>query len=325
MIDRLGGQKRAAEKMDWSTSTVSRDCAGVTLPTDDRLRELANFLRLANNQRTELEVQLRLAREARQARLARQKNDPGSPEPEPVPHPDHGPGPEPEPAPRARISRRGWIIAAAVVVVLAATAGVLAWSPGGSAPAGVQGTWPGQGITAVSIPVASLTPPLAAAFRQGRTAHAASVTGFEFRNAQDSDLCLTAADTGPSAGRNRDQVKVAACQAATDQIWIPEQWETNGSAFTHLVSARYQKECLNAQKIGGTMRDGSKTMLWDCYRANNESWDFGDWYQNVKSGRNSYPILMHTDRFCLDASNTYGQIGEVDIRVQSATASQFWS
>jgi hypothetical protein len=66
-------------------------------------------------------------------------------------------------------------------------------------------------------------------------------------------------------------------------------------------------------------------MLWDCYRANNESWDFGDWYQHVKPGHHSYPILLHTDRLCLDVDDSYGDTGTVDIRAEQATPSQFWS
>jgi hypothetical protein len=66
-------------------------------------------------------------------------------------------------------------------------------------------------------------------------------------------------------------------------------------------------------------------MLWDCYRANNESWDFGDWYRNVKQGHRSYPILLHTDRLCLDVDNTYGDSGAVDIQTQQAAPNQFWS
>lgn len=325
MIDKLGGQKRVAENLDWTTSTVSRDYTGATLPSEERLRELSNYLSLASDEKAELKIWFRQAREARLARLARQKNDPGSPEQAPpAPHPE----PEPDPAPQVKHPRRCRIIAAAasaVVVVLAAVVVVLVWSPGGSTQAGVQGNWPGLGVKAIPVPVASLTPSLAAAFHQGRTAHAGSVTGFEFRNAQDPSLCLTAADTGPMAGRNRDPVVVATCGLAASQIWIPEQWEINGSAFTHLVSARYSKECLNAQKTNGAMHDGDRTMLWSCYRANNESWDFGDWYQNVKSGRRSYPILMHTAWFCLDASDTYGQAGDVAIRVQRAASNQFWS
>lgn len=327
LIDRLGGQARASETMGWTTSTVSRDYTGLTLPSDDRLREIFNYFKLPNDERTELKILLRQARGARKLRL---KNGSGSPD-SASSAPQSDPAPGPDPALRTDSAHRRWIIAASiatvVVVVVVVVAGMLALSPGQSksAQSGVQGTYPGGVVKTVSIPMKSLTPSLVTDFRKGRTAQFASVTGFEFRNAQDPALCLTAADTGPSAGRNRGQVKVAACQATPNQIWIPEQWEINGSAFTHLVSARYQKECLNVRKTGGAMRDGNATMLWTCYKANNESWDFGDWYRNVRSGQRSYPMLMHTDRFCLDVSDTYGTSDEVDIRVQRVTPNQFWS
>lgn len=321
MIDSLGEQNKVARTMYWSTSTVSRDYTGATLPTDDRLRELSDVLGLANEERAELRLLLRQARQARGARQARRKNGPDTPEQEPAPLPASETNPDPAAGPGAKNPRRRWIIAAAAVVFVAA-GGVLAW-PGaksGSPPGGVQGTYPGMAVKTIGVPVKSLTPALAALAGRGRT----TVTGYEFRNAQDPSLCLTAAGTGPEAGRNGDPVEAVACGLGASQVWIPEQWDNNHSQYTHLVSVRYQDDCLNAQKTGGAMHAGNKTMLWRCYRANNESWDFRDWYQNVKSGR-AYPMLTHTDRLCLDASDTYGHAGEVDIRVQRATPSQFWS
>ena len=205
-------------------------------------------------------------------------------------------------------------------------AAVLVWHPGDGAQPGVRGTYPGEGLKAVAIPVKSLTPSLAAAFRQGRTAGAVTVTGYEFRNAEDDSLCLTAVDTGPTAGKKRDRVEIATCRLTASQIWIPEQWEINGSTFTHLVSDQYQSMCLNARNIGG-LGDGRHVQLWDCYYpANNESWDFGDWYRNVKPGVHSYPILLHTDRLCLDADKYDFRDGDgVNIWTQYRAANQFWS
>src|SRR5260370_28887090 len=64
LIDRVGGdggQKRVARRLKWSTSTVSRDYAGITLPSDERLEELSDYLRLARGQRIELAGQLQRA------------------------------------------------------------------------------------------------------------------------------------------------------------------------------------------------------------------------------------------------------------------------
>jgi hypothetical protein len=334
-IDRLGGnggQKRVAEIMDWTTSTVSRDYQGITLPSDQRLRELSNYLKLAEPQRHELEILLKLARNARHAR--RKADSPGplaqtsalAPERE---EPDAGtPAIEPVRPTSRWLSRHQRIAAVATVAAAAAVvAGVLAWSSQGGTQTGLAArrSYPRDGLKTVPIPVKSLPPPLAKAFHDGRTGGAATVTGYEFRSAQDKSLCLTAVDTGSTAGQDRDPVVVATCRPTTTQTWIPEQWDINRSAFTHLVSARYPSKCLNAQKVKGGLSNGQPVMLWNCYRANNESWDFGDWYRNVKPGNHSYPILLHTDRLCLDVDNSYGYSGAVDIQTQQATPNQLWS
>ena len=47
MIDRVGGdggQARTAKSLNWTTSTVSRDYKGDTLPTDERLLQLCHAL-----------------------------------------------------------------------------------------------------------------------------------------------------------------------------------------------------------------------------------------------------------------------------------------
>jgi transcriptional regulator with XRE-family HTH domain len=356
LLDRLGGggdgaQKRIAERMDWPSSTVSRYCTGKSLPDPKRLRELCNYLRVPAGQQAQLAGLLQQAQRARQARLkvVARHNQPEAPArvaetrvaetaEDPV-----TPGMAPplvslaetfrEPAATppnrqsrpARYGRRRapWIAVAAAIAIAAAAA--FAWySRGNAAPAGVLGSYPGAGLATVTLPVTALTPSLAATLDQGRLAGAASVTGFEFRSAQDHRLCLTVADTGPLAGIVRDQVGVAACARTANQIWIPEQWEINGSAYTHLVSDKYQSMCLNADNIGG-LDSGHRVQLWNCYYpANNESWDFGDWHQAVQPGRRSYPILLHTNRLCLDA-DTDGLSGDaVTIRTQYAAANQFW-
>lgn len=312
-----GGQKRIAGRLKWSTSTVSRDYAGITLPSDDRLEELSAHLRLTNAQRIELAVLLRQARDARQARRRASvaAAQAGTLIPEPL-------GPT-----RVR-RRRGRLVAAVAVAAAVVTAGVVAWHPwDGGAQSGVVGSFPGEGLKAVPIPVKSLSTSLAGAFGHGRTASAVTVTGYEFRNAGNQSLCLSARDTGPTAGKDHDPVEITTCKLAANQIWIPEQWEVNGSTFSHLVSYEYQSMCLNAKHNGG-LHDGQPTMLWDCYYpANNESWDFGDWYLNVKPGVHSYPLLLHTSRLCLDADK-FGGFADgdaVNIWTQYAAANQFWS
>jgi hypothetical protein len=332
-IDRLGGnggQRRVAEIMDWTTSTVSRDYLGLTLPNDRRLRELSNYLKLAEPQRHELEILLKLARNARHAR--RKADSPGPFAQTSALVPGLGESDAGAPTIGSVRSTSRWLprrlrIAAVASAAAAVVAGVLVWSSqgGGQTELAVRGSHPGERLKTVPIPVKSLPPQLARAFHHGRTAGAATVTGYEFTSAQDKSLCLTAVDTGSTAGKNRDPVVVATCGPSANQIWLPEQWEINGSAFTHLVSTRYPSKCLNAKKINGGLSNGQPVMLWSCYRANNESWDFGDWYRNVKPGNHSYPILLHTDQLCLDVDNSYGDSGAVDIQTRQATRNQFWS
>jgi hypothetical protein len=171
-------------------------------------------------------------------------------------------------------------------------------------------------------------PALATALRHGKSAGKADIDGYAFRNMKDPGLCLTAVDTGPEAGQNRDRVDIEACDYASNQVWIPEQWEASGSTFTRLVSLRWQTKCLNAQYIGG-LANGHKTMLWNCYQSPNEYWDFGDWYKSVKSRRQAYPIFVQSAPFCLDADKfDFGNGGDgspVNIWDQYPAANQFWS
>src|SRR6266436_3965569 len=173
LIDRVGGdggQKRVARRLKWSTSTVSRDYAGITLPSDERLEELSDYLRLARGQRIELAVQLQRASDARQAR--RKTNSAPSaqastlvPDPEEstpaqgtaatmvqakaAPHHEETSSPGKEPAQPARSRRpRGPWMAVAAVAVAAVTAGVLVWRPRDGTQAGVLGIYPGDGLKA---------------------------------------------------------------------------------------------------------------------------------------------------------------------------------
>jgi hypothetical protein len=178
----------------------------------------------------------------------------------------------------------------------------------------------------VRIPVRSLSPSLAAQFRQGRTQRAVTVLGFEFRNRGAAGLCLTAVNTGAKAGQNHDPVLVDTCARTPNQIWIPLQWQVDGFRFTHLVNDQYQSMCLNADNRGGGMRVGRIVQLWDCYPAGNEAWDFGDWRTAVSTSGRSYPLFARSGRLCLDADK-YDLRDGTPVRVwtQYAAANQFWS
>jgi hypothetical protein len=367
MIDRVGGdggQARAAKHLNWTTSTVSRDYKGDTLPTDERLYQLCSALQLSPNETLDLALSLRRARSARRNRVrvpgaqvtadAAATAAPGQDGTagEPPYQPEHA-------APPHRGGRRdwgglwgwGWLrgrrgrvvtagLAVAVAGVIAVAFGLSGTGGTGRPPAAksadqtktaadpspaVKGSFPGLGLDAVPIPVTSLSRALAAAFGTGPTARAATITGFVFRNRQDTSLCLTAVNTGPKAGHNRDPILVSSCRRTANQIWIPEQWETKGFRFTHLVNDQYQTMCLNANNLGG-MQNGHIVELWDCYPAGNEAWDFGDWHQAVGASGKSYPLFATSGRLCLDADKYDLRVGTpVRIWTQYAAANQFWS
>ena len=405
MIDRVGGdggQARAAKRLNWTTSTVSRDYKGDTLPTDERLFQLGNALQLPHREMLELTSLLRRARAGRRDRLRTSRANlagppaaiepamtsvwPPSGQPAPGPlapadppssfgpvasgpanlidpaasepsyvlaqspgtpgayHAAESPGsfhsaepPGPHARPRAWFRRRRGLAAVLSVAAVAAVVAVvlvlaLPGSPTpakpaahGQTPSGVLGSFPGMIMESVRIPVRSLTPALAAQFRQGRTAHATTVTGFVFRNHETTGLCLTAPDTGAEAGQNRDPIVVSTCRGAPNQVWIPLQWEVKGFRFTHLVSDRYQSMCLNANNLGG-LSNGHIVQLWDCYPAGNEAWDFGDWHAAVNAGTRSYPLFARNGRLCLDADKWDLRDGtSVRIWTQYPAANQFWS
>ena len=336
MIDRVGGdggQARAAKHLNWTTSMVSRDYKGDTLPTEERLFQLGNALQLPHREMLDLASLLRRARAARRDRLRTfRANLPGPPtafEPTATSKPTY--------RPRAWFrGRRGLAAVLSVAAVAAVVAVVLVLAPSGSSapakpaahgqtPSGVLGSFPGMTMESVRIPVRSLTPALAVQFRQGRTAHATTVTGFVFRNHETVGLCLTVPDTGAEAGQNRDPIVVSTCRGAPNQVWIPLQWEVKGFRFTHLVSDRYQSMCLNANNLGG-LNSGHIVQLWDCYPAGNEAWDFGDWHAAVSAGTRSYPLFARNGRLCLDADKWDLRDGtSVRIWTQYPAANQFWS
>ena len=92
LIDRLGGdggQAHAAKNMNWTTSTVSRDYKGDTLPTEERLFQLCNTLQLSDREMLDLAALLRRARAARRDRLRTSRAE----------SPASGLSPGPDPAP----------------------------------------------------------------------------------------------------------------------------------------------------------------------------------------------------------------------------------
>jgi hypothetical protein len=352
LIDRAGGQARVVNRIGWTKSTVSRDYRGEIPPSDERLSQLCGYLKLSRQEHGEILRLLEQARLARQARKAQPvvESEPSlatavsglTPEKEP-PAPGAATADlvsqgNPRRADRARHRSRERGKVAALVgggvlagVLLAAAALLLPdlWQGRAPLPAGVpvaQGSFRGMGIKTVAVAKSSLTPALADALGHGRMAGVGTVDGYVFRNMDGPDLCLTAAGAGSAAGQDGDRVEVATCDGAASQVWIPEQWEAGGTRFTWLVNDRYQSKCLNARNRGG-LRNGQRTMLWDCYQSPNEYWDFGDWHANVKTGTRSYPIFVESGRFCLDADKYDFRNGTyVNIWGQYATAvNQFWS
>lgn len=360
LIDKAGGgrgQAQVAKLLGWATSTASRDYNGGTLPTDERLHQLCRYLQLSPTDTLTLAV---LLQEARTARKSRPKSN-GAPGTEQIPDsPGHQSADHCEPAPADggtapgpdAVSPRGrswppgksWRAAAAIIVVIGAAAvigvhfGVSEHGPERKpqtvAPAPTDrppsprpppvGTYPGRPLEQFPIPVASLIPSLAGDFRHGSTAGDATITGFEFRNAEDPGRCLSA-NTGALAGMNDDPVVVRNCGGARTEIWIPEQWETGGNRLTQLVNYQYQSLCLNAGQTGD-LSEGPFVRLQYCHPSGSEFWDFGDWYQTVRSGRNSYPVFLGSGPLCLDTDQPDAGAGKlVHVRSHYPTAGQFWS
>lgn len=215
----------------------------------------------------------------------------------------------------ARIAAAALLVAAAVVVIIAAAA---VW-PLRPAPAGpwtrlaVQPLGSGyrHPLAATTFPVALLEPELAQLLGQ-RIVAGGSVTGYELRSAYPASapLCLTAVTVGPAAGQDGGGVQVSPCtRLAHSEIWIPAQYEADGSSYTWLVNDQYQSMCLNADNTGG-LRQGSRVQLWNCYPPKrddftrfNESWDFGTWLRAMQSGATSYPLFLGAGNYSLDADD----------------------
>ena len=352
LVDEAGGPAKVSRLLGYSTTSASRYKLGHTLPGDYQVRQLCRHLKLGRAQEVTVLMLLEVARPAYYAR--KRGLDPGIATdvtatedsvdgavtglvPEAV-----GPNEEPQHGQvlgeRTRSRGRGRLVAlasAALAVIVPAILVVVLRQPGhapGATPRAsgapvARGSFPGMGIKTIPISGSLLTPTVAAAFRHSRTAGQRGIDGYAFRNMKNPGLCLTAVDTGPAAGENRDRVDVQACDYAANQVWIPEQWEADGSHFTQLVSFRYQSKCLNAQYIGG-LANGHATQLWNCYQSPNEYWDFGDWYQHAKA-RQAYPIFVQSASLCLDADKYAFDDGgtgtPVNIWDQYPAANQFWS
>jgi len=167
-----------------------------------------------------------------------------------------------------------------------------------------------QPLDTVTVPANSLSPKVAQLLGK-RIAAGDAVTGYVLRNAYPTTVpadpasyCLTAVITGSSAVRNGDPVEATACTPATlSQVWIPAQYEANGTTYTWLVNGEYPSMCLNADNSGGAVHQQSKVQLWNCYPSLNESWDFGTWLHAMKSGATSYPLFRGAGNFSVDADD----------------------
>jgi hypothetical protein len=100
----------------------------------------------------------------------------------------------------------------------------------------------------------------------------------------------------PTAGQNRDQVRLWTCYGSANQEWIPVFG--GGRRLALLENAMYPAKCLNANNVNG-LANGRRVQLWDCYNGANELWDFGAMLANAVS----YPLFLGTGAgsFVLDA------------------------
>jgi len=212
----------------------------------------------------------------------------------------------------------GAVLAAAMLLVAAATLGIITLVSPRPAPASPwtrQAVKPlpnglRQPLAAVTIPAATLQPRLAQ-WLSARITAGRDVTGYELRSAYPAatPLCLAAVAVGPDAGQKGGGVDATACTpSARSQIWIPAQYEDSGSRYTWLVNDQYQDMCLNADNRGGGVHQGSRVQLWDCYLPKRgdytrfaESWDFSTWLHARQSGATSYPLFVGVGNYSLDA------------------------
>jgi len=229
----------------------------------------------------------------------------------------------------------GKILAGAGTAVLIAVVAAITAFTGSSADSRLPvlplaGQFRAQFQTVQVAVTPALRAKLGQASSQGRAADPSTMTGYEFRNAwnQSAPLCLGALDTGRTAEHD-DQVQALSCSHLTlNKIWIPAQWDQNHQELTWLVNAKYQSMCLNVTADAG---QGTHAHLYNCYPTANgpyglsayEAWDFGTWYDKVKSGTNPYPIFLGTGNFCLDANNDNTDPGKNN-RLPNGTTVTMW-
>jgi hypothetical protein len=239
------------------------------------------------------------------------------------------------------------LFASGILVIIAVVAAITAFvnSPdAGTGPTRPQ-VQPLSGhakmqLQAVQVP---LTAKIAKLLGQSGTTNSSTITGYEFMNAGSNSAlaCLGALTTGSDAGHDRDPVRTASCSnRATNEIWIPVNWEQDQQNLTWLVNDQYQSMCLNVDESSG---NGSPAQLYGCYHnadapyglALNEAWDFGDWYADMKSAVSPSPFFLGSSDFCLEADNHGAALSkasdlsdgtEVDIQPYShLAANQYWS
>ena len=130
LVDEAGGQARVARHFGWTTSTVSRNCNGTTLPTYERLDQLRERLKLSQKEMLDLVALWRCARAAREVRqkgngvsgTEETRGDPGHKlvdHQESAPAYDGAPGEPGAIAPRSWnwLRDRPWLAAAAITVI----------------------------------------------------------------------------------------------------------------------------------------------------------------------------------------------------------------
>jgi hypothetical protein len=333
LVDGAGGQARAADLLGWSTSTASRNYRGDNLPSNERLAQLCKLLHVPGKDVLELAGLLSRARMAREARLkgetvqvdhaAGQTSGPvaGSTTSTQVAGPYIVQAHEGvQPARKWHENRRRVLLASGAPILIAVVVAIAAFANSPSPlPSRHAQALPLSGHTRMRLQAiqVQLTRQLAQTLGLSGTTHAATVTGYVFRNAWNNSapVCLGPLTSGADAGQKRDPVQALSCNNAPYEIWIPAQWERGHQNLTWLVNYQYPSMCLNVDKAKG---DGSAAQLWDCYHyaygpyglAINEAWDFGDWYAGMTAAINPSPLFLGSSDFSLGADSQSADPGK---------------
>jgi hypothetical protein len=190
------------------------------------------------------------------------------------------------------------------------------------------GQKPGQGairLRPVHVPLASLSPALRARFTRHGLAPA-TITTYEITSALPGNYCLDANDNGPTAGEDGDKVQVWSCTGNANQLWIPLQWEQNGTSLTDLVNDDYQTMCLNANDYPNGLQNGALTQLYTCSPSDNgqELWNFGNWDAYRLSLVSDAYLFLDTTNFVLATTDPIADGNVVQIGIPS-TAGYAWT